>query len=107
MTVTINLPAETERKLQELAAQAGQSIEGFIQHLVEREVRQADGVEPAPSADAEGGSAVHPGMTFDEILAPVRAGFAESGLSEEELESLLEEAREEVWQERQRQEGPE
>jgi hypothetical protein len=49
--------------------------------------------------------AVDSGMTFDEILAPVRAGFAESGLSEEELESLREEAREEVWQERRRQEG--
>jgi hypothetical protein len=44
-------------------------------------------------------------MTFDESLAPVRAGFAQSGVSEEELASLLEEAREEAWQEGQRHEG--
>ncbi|MCI0489011.1 MAG: hypothetical protein L0229_20655 [Blastocatellia bacterium] len=36
---------------------------------------------------------------FDEILAPIRKTFQESGMSEDELEALFEEAREEVYQE--------
>jgi hypothetical protein len=38
--------------------------------------------------------------SFDEILAPIRQTFQESGMSEDELEALFEEAREEVYQER-------
>jgi hypothetical protein len=38
--------------------------------------------------------------SFDEILAPIRKTFQESGMSEDELETLFEEAREEVYQER-------
>jgi hypothetical protein len=37
---------------------------------------------------------------FDEILAPIRQTFQASGMSEDELETLFEEAREEVYQER-------
>ena len=38
--------------------------------------------------------------TFDEILAPIRKTFQESGVSEVDLDALFEEAREEVYQER-------
>jgi hypothetical protein len=38
--------------------------------------------------------------TIDEILAPIRQGFAESGMTEEELDHFFTEAREEAWQER-------
>jgi hypothetical protein len=38
--------------------------------------------------------------SFDEILAPIRKTFQESDMSEDELEKLFEEAREEVYQER-------
>jgi hypothetical protein len=37
--------------------------------------------------------------SFDEILAPIRKTFQESGMAEAELETLFEEAREEVCQE--------
>jgi len=93
MTITLTLPPETERKLKEHAAQSGQSVERFLQQLVEREVLGSAG---------KGATAPHAGMTFDEILAPVRQGFQESGLSEAELDQLFEEAREEARQERQR-----
>lgn len=36
--------------------------------------------------------------TMDEILAPIRKQFNESGMTEDELEVLIDEAREEVWQ---------
>jgi len=42
--------------------------------------------------------------TFAEIVAPIHQEFAASGMSEEELLQLLEEAREEVWQEKRRDE---
>jgi hypothetical protein len=38
--------------------------------------------------------------SFDEILAPIRRTFQESGMSEDDLDALFEEAREEVYQER-------
>lgn len=44
----------------------------------------------------------HGGMTFEEILAPVHRQVEESGITEEELEQLFEEAREEVWQKKQK-----
>ena len=43
--------------------------------------------------------------TIDEILAPVRKQFVESGMTEEELDVLIDEAREEVWQEEHTQES--
>ncbi|HEV3386723.1 MAG TPA: hypothetical protein VG097_18045 [Gemmata sp.] len=44
---------------------------------------------------------IMPEKTLDEILAPFRQSFAESGMTEEELDVLIEEARKEVWEEKQ------
>jgi len=41
-------------------------------------------------------------MSLRDLYAPVREQIAESVITEEELDVLLEEAREEVWQEKQR-----
>ncbi len=90
MTITITLTPETEETLRKRAAESGQTLEAFLQQLVEREAR--DGNRPAAP-------------TFDDILAPVRKGFQDSGLTEEELTGLFEEAREEAWQQRQRKKG--
>ena len=38
--------------------------------------------------------------SFDEILSPIRKTFQASGMSEDEVNALFEEAREEVYQER-------
>lgn len=48
-------------------------------------------MEPKPPAE----------KTLAEILEPFRRAFAESGLTEEEWDAMIEEAREEIWQEKQ------
>ena len=94
MTLTITLSPETEEKLRELAAQAGQTSEGFVRQLVEREVLGSNG--PRPGEETARPAA----RTCDEIFAPLRKEVTESGISDEDLDRLLEQAREEVWQER-------
>jgi len=39
---------------------------------------------------------------LSEILAPIHEEFRQSGMTEDELSALIDEAREEVWQEKQR-----
>jgi len=38
--------------------------------------------------------------TLDEILAPVRKNFAESGITEDELDELIESERQAMWEEK-------
>ncbi len=87
MTLTITLPPETEEKLRERAAQSGQTVEGFVCLLIEREVLGANGSQ-APEATAPQAA-----RTFDEIFAPLRKEVEESGITDEELDSLLEQGR--------------
>lgn len=83
--VTVTLPPETERKLREKAVSAGLTLESYLGRLAERDVA-VDGT-PTPPA------------TFDEVLAPVRQAFRESGMTDEDITDLVQEAREEAWQE--------
>src|SRR5512135_2183673 len=57
----------------------------------------------APGAD-ERGSERQPGHSpsLSQILAPIHEDFRQSGMTEDELSSLIEEARNEVWQARRR-----
>jgi hypothetical protein len=41
-----------------------------------------------------------PSKTFDEILAPIREGWRQSGMAEDEITALFEETRDEVRKER-------
>jgi len=92
--VSLEMPADVERRLREKARHSGQTLEAYLQQLVARHaLSDAEPPSPAPKS-------------FDEILAPVREGFAETGMTEGELAELFEEAREEAWQERQRRKGP-
>jgi hypothetical protein len=104
MSVTIDLSPETEKRLAELAARSGQSVQRYLEQLVERETRAGNGsdrVAPTPP----GVSAPGVGMTVDEALAPFRRQVQESGLTDEELRAFFEEVREEVWRERQAKPG--
>ena len=83
MDITISIPAEMQEKLQRRAIESGQDVEAYVERLIEK------ALSGPPS--------------IDELLAPVRKQFAESGMTEEELDALIEEAREEVWQEKQAQ----
>ena len=90
--VTLVLPWEAEQRLREKAGKHGLTLEAYLQRLAEQDAFE-DGKQPA-------GDSTTPPRTFDEILAPIRQGFKESGRTEEEINTLLSEAREEVWRER-------
>ena len=76
MTITLTMPAETQRKLVERATRAGWNVEALACELIEQSLRD----EP----------------TLDEILAPFRRQVAASGMSAAELTALFEEERDAV-----------
>jgi hypothetical protein len=77
MTITIELSPEDERRLEERAAQLGQDMAGYLRRLIEDDLEAA---RPAGS------------RAFAEILAPVHEDFRASGMTEGELDALLDEA---------------
>lgn len=79
MDVTIALPSELAPKLELAARRQGRDIVSYIQELVVKEVTTP---------------------TLDEILAPGRAQFAASGLTEEEFDRLFEQERQAIWEEK-------
>ncbi len=82
MTITIDIAPEKEKKLVERAKSSGQSdVAEYVQNLIDRDL------ELSPS--------------LRELFAPVRDDIKASGMSDAELDGLLEESREEAWQERQ------
>ncbi len=81
MTITIDIAPETEEKLQERARKSGADVAEYVKGLIDKDLT-------TPS--------------LDEILRPLREEFQVSGMTEEELDTLVDEAREEVWQERQK-----
>lgn len=77
MTLTIELTPEQESRLRERAAKQGQDPADYARVLIDRGLML---------------------RSLEEILAPIRQDFAESGTSEGELERLVEEARNAVYQ---------
>ena len=75
------LPPELLQALDERAQQIGTSREDYVRGLIQKDLT-------AP-------------LSLRDLYAPVREQITESGIAEEELDALLEEAREEAWQERQ------
>jgi hypothetical protein len=78
MTITINLSSEQERRLAERAARAGQEVVAYVHHLIDRDI------------DTE---------SLDIILAPLRRDFEASGMTDDDLATLVEEVREDIWRE--------
>ena len=83
MEITINIPPEMQDKLQQRATDAGRDIAEYVEKLIEKHISDPPGI--------------------DEMLAPVRKQFEQTSLTEDELDDLVEEIREEVWQEKQTQ----
>lgn len=79
MSLTITLPTELEAQVQVAAARVGCNIEEYVIGAVKSAVTR---------------------LSLDEILAPVRAQFAASGMTEEELTSLVKEERRAMWREK-------
>ena len=67
MTVTLNLSAEAERHLREKAARHGQSLESYLEQLVETDA----GVRAAPTAQGPGLSPAE----FDQLLQDLAEGL--------------------------------
>ena len=80
MHITISLPSEVETALLEKASANGKNIQNYIEELLKKQLLR-------PS--------------LDEILAPVRQDFDESGMSEEDLNGFFDDLRDKVWQEKQ------
>lgn len=81
MDITISIRPEMQERLQQRAMDSGQDVEGYVERLIEK--------------------ALSGPQSIDELLAPVRKQFAESGMTDDELDTLIEDVREEVWQEKQ------
>lgn len=86
MIVTVDLSPEIEAKIKTQAEKGGVKFEDYIKSLLEEGTIRREKLDFLSE------------KSFDEILAPVRQGFQESGLTEDELTTLFEEAREEVYQ---------
>lgn len=83
MTITLELPPETERKLRYRASATGKDVATLVREAVEEKLRSE-----LPS--------------FDEIFAPIREAVQESGMTEAELDAFFERAIAEVREERRR-----
>ena len=81
MTLTIDFPPDLEKTVRAQAAKNGQDVGAFVLQAVNEKLAKA--------------------RTFDEICAPFADAVAASGISDDELDRLFEEAREELWQEKQ------
>lgn len=81
MELTIIVSDETKLALEQRAQERGyRDVSKYVERLISTDLLAA--------------------RSFDDILAPIRKTFQESGTADDELESLFEEAREEVYQER-------
>jgi hypothetical protein len=75
------LPKGTTEAITELSRSKGKSAEEYLRTLIEAEILSQ--------------------QTFAEILAPIRDGFRKSGMTQDQLDALFQEAREKVHQEEQ------
>ncbi len=80
MTVVLELKPEVEKALQKKAKDNGFELNVYLEKLIEKDVDRA--------------------KTLDEFLAPVRKNFAESGMTEDELDELIENERQAMWEEK-------
>lgn len=79
MEITISVSEEVGGVLTRKAAARGRDLKAFIEEIIETQ-------------------AMRPSL--EEILAPVRRDFAESGMTEDELDALIESERQAMWDER-------
>jgi hypothetical protein len=74
MTLMISIPPETEARLARLAKASGTDLSQFVSDLVNKAAQR---------------------QTLEELLAPLRREFAESGMTEEQLLEEITAARQE------------
>jgi hypothetical protein len=87
MTITIELRPDDERVLRERARTNGRELPEYVQQVLEEHIRSIPRPETLPK-------------TFDQILAPIREGWQQSGMTEEEIDDLFQQELQEVRRER-------
>ncbi len=80
MTLTIQVPKNIGSVLEEKARNQGKDVAEYVENLIEKDIDRR--------------------KTLDEILAPLRKDFAESGMTEDELDKLIESERQAMWEEK-------
>lgn len=80
MSITIDLQPDLETQLRKRALETGCDVENYVKSVIERELTGP--------------------LRLRDLYAPVRKQINKSGISEDELDTLLEEAREEAFHER-------
>jgi len=81
MTITIDLPPATEEQLRAQAKATGKNISTLVLEAVQARLALAQ-------------------LQFKDILAPVHGDFARSGMTDHDLDALLEDSLEKVRSER-------
>jgi hypothetical protein len=81
VSATITIPADLEQKIAQRAASKGLPLEEYVRDVLRRDTEA---------------------LSLEDILAPVRAQFAASGISEEDLDIIAEEERQAIWDEKHR-----
>jgi len=84
MTITIDLPPDVEESVKTQAAKEGLPLEDYVTSLVQEGTKRRDRIDLLAE------------KPFNEILAPFRRNVEDSGVSDEELDSLFTDARKEA-----------
>lgn len=84
MTITIYLPPDVEASVKAQAAKDGLPLEDYITSLLREGTQRRDRIDLLAE------------KSFDEILAPIRRNFEDSGMSDKELDDLFTDARKEA-----------
>jgi hypothetical protein len=92
MALKIELRPDEERELRELARASGRDLSEYVHRVLAEQIRFGRGPRTAAKS-------------FDEVLAPVREGWRQSGMTEDEITALFEETRDEVRRERRARKG--
>ncbi len=80
MTLTIQVPKNIGAVLEEKARNQGKDVAEYVENLIEKDIDHR--------------------KTLDEILPPLRKDFAESGMTEDDLDELIESERQAMWGEK-------
>lgn len=84
MNITIDLPPDVEASAKTQAAKEGLPLEDYVISLVEEGAKRRARIDLLAE------------KPFDEILAPFRRNVEDNGISDEELDGLCTDAREEA-----------
>jgi hypothetical protein len=81
LPLLVPLPSDLARTIDTLAKQRGQDRAGFIVQFLQEQLAK-------------------PAVSFEERMAPIAEDFKRSGMTEEDLDTLVEDERQATWSEK-------